>query len=84
MSYRISDFAKKCGVNKETIRYYEQKKLLLEPSRTNGGYRIYSDEDVKRVDFIKRLEDLGFSLSEIYKLLGVVDKDEARCEDRYL
>ncbi|MEC5423881.1 Hg(II)-responsive transcriptional regulator [Virgibacillus sp. C22-A2] len=81
MSYQISVFAEKCSVNKETIRYYEQKALLKEPSRTNAGYRIYSDDDVKRVKFIKRLQDLGFSLSEIYKLLGVVDNDEVRCEN---
>ncbi|MBU5467519.1 Hg(II)-responsive transcriptional regulator [Virgibacillus sp. MSJ-26] len=81
MSYRISAFAEKCGVNKETIRYYEHKALLKEPSRTNAGYRIYSDDDVKRVKFIKRLQDLGFSLSEIYKLLGVVDNDEVRCKN---
>ena len=81
MSYRISVFSEKCGVNKETIRYYEQKALLKEPSRTNAGYRIYSDDDVKRVKFIKRLQDLGFSLSEIYKLLGVVDNDEIRCKN---
>src|SRR5699024_778211 len=78
LSYQISVFAEKCGVNKETIRYYEQKALLKEPSRINTGYRIYSDDDVKRVKFIKRLQDLGFSLSEIYKLLGVVDNDEIR------
>lgn len=81
LSYRISVFAEKCGVNKETIRYYEQKSLLNEPSRTNAGYRIYSDDDVKRVKFIKRLQGLGFSLSEIYKLLGVVDNDEVRCKN---
>jgi len=81
LSYRISAFAEKCGVNKETIRYYEHKALLKEPSRTNAGYRIYSDDDVKRVKFIKRLQDLGFSLSEIYKLLGVVDNDEVRCKN---
>ncbi|QKY69407.1 Hg(II)-responsive transcriptional regulator [Lentibacillus sp. CBA3610] len=81
MSYRIKVFAEKCGVNKETIRYYEQKALLKEPSRINTGYRIYSDDDVKRVKFIKRLQDLGFSLSEIYKLLGVVDNDEIRCKN---
>lgn len=83
LSYRISEFAKKCGVNKETIRYYERKALLKEPSRTNKGYRIYSDDDVKRVKFIKRLQELGFSLSEIYKLLGVVDNDEVRCKNIY-
>lgn len=79
--YRISVFAEKCGVNKETIRYYEQKALLKEPYRTNVGYRIYSDADVKRVKFIKRLQDFGFSLSEIHKLLGVVDNDEVRCKN---
>lgn len=83
MSYRISLFAEKCGVNKETIRYYERKKLLQEPVRTMGGYRTYSEEDVKRVKFIKRAQELGFSLSEIYKLLGVVDKDQIRCEDMF-
>ena len=83
MSYRISEFAEKCGVNKETIRYYEKKNLLQEPFKTNAGYRIYSDDDVKRVGFIKRMQELGFSLNEIYKLLGVVDKDEVRCEDMF-
>ncbi len=83
MIYRISEFADKCGVNKETIRYYERKNLLKDPPRTESGYRIYSDDDVKRVGFIKRIQELGFSLSEIYKLLGVVDKDEVRCQDMF-
>ncbi|MDV4148065.1 MULTISPECIES: Hg(II)-responsive transcriptional regulator [Lactobacillales] len=83
MSYRITAFAEKCGVNKETIRYYEQKNLLQEPSRTKAGYRIYSYDDVKRVGFIKRIQRLGFSLNEIYKLFGVVDKVEVRCQDMF-
>jgi len=83
LSYQISVFAEKCGVNKETIRYYEKKALLKEPNRTDAGYRIYSDDDVKRVKFIKRLQDLGFSLSEICKLLGVVDNDNVRCQGMY-
>ena len=83
MYYRISEFAEKCEVNKETIRYYERKNLLQDPLKTNAGYRIYSDQDVNRVGFIKRMQDLGFTLSEIYKLLGVVDKDEVRCEDMF-
>lgn len=83
LCYQISVFAEKCGVNKETIRYYEKKELLKEPIRTDAGYRIYSDDDVKRVKFIKRLQDLGFSLSEVFKLLGVVDNDNLRCQDMY-
>src|SRR5699024_5195610 len=65
------------------IRYYEQKGLLQEPFRTNARYRIYSDDNVKRVKFIKRLQDLGFTLNEIYKLLGVVDNDEVRCRNMF-
>ena len=83
MAYRISSFAENCGVNKETIRYYERKKLLPEPDRTNTRYRSYSEKDIKRVKFIKHLQELGFSLSEIYKLLGVVDKDNVRCEGMF-
>lgn len=83
MIYRISEFAEKCGVNKETIRYYERKNLLQEPHRTEAGYRIYSYDDVKRVGFIKRIQKLGFSLNEIYKLLSVVDKDGVRCQDMF-
>ena len=83
MSYRISELATLCEVNKETIRYYERKELLQEPARNNSGYRIYSKETVKRVGFIRRLQELGFSLNEIYKLLGVVDKDDVRCEDMF-
>jgi MerR family mercuric resistance operon transcriptional regulator len=57
--YLISEFAEKSRVNKETIRYYEQKKLLKEPSRTESGYRLHSDEDIRRVKYIKQMQDLG-------------------------
>lgn len=83
MELLISELAEKCGVHKETVRYYERKKLLQQPSRTHSGYRVYSEDDVKRIKFIKRLQDLGFSLGEIYKLFGVVDNDEVRCRDMY-
>lgn len=81
MRYRISELAEKCSINKETIRYYERIGLLSEPSRTDAGYRVYSDNTVKRILFIKQMQDLGFSLVEINKLLGVVDKDSERCKD---
>ena len=84
MIYRISEFADKCGVNKETDQILRAKKIyyknLTERKLVN---RIYSYDDVKRVGFIKRIQELGFSLSEIYKLLGVVDKDEVRCQDMF-
>lgn len=81
MGYQIGEFAMISGVNKETIRYYERRELLKEPLRTKGGYRIYSDVDVKRVAFIRRMQELGFTLNDINKLLGVVDKDEVQCRN---
>ncbi|MGN8844418.1 Hg(II)-responsive transcriptional regulator [Niallia sp. Sow4_A1] len=81
--YRISELAVKSCVNKETIRYYEKVGLLKEPPRTNTGYRMFSEESVIRIKFIKRMQDLGFTLTEICKLLGVVDKDGERCNDMY-
>lgn len=81
--YRISELAEKSGVNKETIRYYERVGLLKEPPRTNAGYRMFSEESIIRIKFIKRMQDLGFTLNEISKLLGIVDKDDERCNDMY-
>lgn len=83
MEYKIGELAENCGVNKETIRYYERKSLLQKPAKNDSGYRIYSEDTVKRVGFIKRMQELGFSLNEVYRLLGVVDKDEVRCTDMF-
>jgi len=79
--YWISELAEKSGVNKETIRYYERVEVLKEPLRTNAGYRMFSEESIIRIKYIKRMQDLGFTLTEIFKLLGVVDKDGERCND---
>lgn len=81
--YLIGELAEQCGINKETIRYYERMGIISEPSRTNSGYRMYPSEAVDRIRFIKRMQELGFSLSEIHKLLGVVDKDDERCKHMY-
>ncbi|PFD39771.1 Hg(II)-responsive transcriptional regulator [Bacillus cereus] len=81
MQYRIGELAEKCGVNKETIRYYERLGLIPEPNRTEKGYRMYSLQMVDRLNFIKRTQELGFTLNEIDKLLGVVDCSEAKCCD---
>ncbi|MFY3793317.1 Hg(II)-responsive transcriptional regulator [Ureibacillus sp. MALMAid1270] len=83
MQLRIGELAEKCGVNKETIRYYERLGLILEPDRTENGYRMYSLQTVDRWKFIKRMQELGFTLNEIDKLLGVVDHNEVKCRDIY-
>ncbi|MFX3625411.1 MAG: mercury resistance transcriptional regulator MerR1 [Ectobacillus sp.] len=83
MRYRIGGLAEKCGVNKETIRYYERLGLIPVPNRTEKGYRMYSPQTVDRLHFIKRMQELGFTLNEIDKLLGVVDHNETKCRDIY-
>jgi len=77
----IGTLAKRSGVNVETIRYYQRRHLLQEPSKPTGGYRQYSLETVKRVRFIKRAQTLGFTLEEISGLLRL-DERKACLETR--
>lgn len=67
----IGRVASRAGVNIETIRYYERRGLLAEPPRTPSGYRQYAGDAVDRLRFIKRAQDLGFSLEEIRGLLDL-------------
>ena len=68
---RISEIAEQGRVNLQTIRYYEREGLLPKPPRLPSGYRVFSPETVLRVQFIKRAQDLGFSLREIKELLAL-------------
>ena len=70
-SLTISQVAKRGGVNIQTIRYYERQGLLTPISRTDAAYRIFSAESVRRIRFIKRAQELGFSLKEIKDLLSL-------------
>ena len=72
----ISKLAKKAEVNIQTVQYYERRGLIPDPQRTESGYRQYSHETVSRIRFIKRAQELGFSLKEISELLSLrVDKN---------
>lgn len=71
-----SRLAKRSGVHLETVRYYERQGLLPRPPRTAAGYRQFSPDSVRRIRFIKRAQDLGFSLSEIGDLLGSESNSE--------
>jgi Hg(II)-responsive transcriptional regulator len=73
--------AKQTGVNPETIRYYENIGLLPKAARTENGYRIYSEEDIRRIKFIKRAKELGFTLKEIKELLELRFEDIGSCSD---
>ncbi len=67
----ISQLAKRSAVSLETIRYYERQGLLLKPPRSTAGYRLFPLDDVRRVRFIRRAQELGFSLKEIKELLAL-------------
>jgi MerR family mercuric resistance operon transcriptional regulator len=69
----IGAFAKMAGVNVETIRFYQRKRLLPEPDRPYGGIRRYGESDVARVKFVKSAQRLGLSLDEIGQLLRLED-----------
>ena len=77
----IGELAKKTNVNIETIRYYERRGLLPEPPRNESGHRQYPPEALKRTDFIKRCQVLGFSLKEIKEILDLRITPNSTCAD---
>ena len=66
---RIGRVAAAADVNIQTLRYYERRGLLPEPARSNSGYRAYDPDTVRLVRFIKRAQELGFTLREIEDLI---------------
>lgn len=78
---KIGDVAKQAGVNVQTLRYYERVGILQPVIRRESGYRIYSEDAVKIVLFIKKSQELGFSLDEIKELLQLKASDVSRCEE---
>lgn len=70
-SLSIGHLAREAGVNLETVRYYERRGLLQRPPRSASGYRLFPEETVRRLRFIRRAQELGFSLGEIQELLSL-------------
>jgi Hg(II)-responsive transcriptional regulator len=76
----ISELAKRAGVNRETIRYYERRRLFARPARTISGYRVFPDDAIDRLRFIKHAQALGFTLEEVRELLGLRLDERSSCE----
>lgn len=75
-----SNVAKKLHINPETLRYYEQQKLIKNPKRLENNYRIYDKEDISRIQFILMAKQLGFTLKEIKELLklSITEKSDRK------
>ena len=67
----IGEMAQRAGVNIETVRYYERRGLIPRPARSESGYRLYSEDTINLIKFIRHAKELGFSLREIKELLSL-------------
>ena len=74
-NYTRKEISKELNIGVETLRYYEKIGIIPMPARTEAGYRIYSEEDLVRLQFIMRAKELGFTLNEIFDILQILDGD---------
>ncbi len=86
-TYKIGEAARRANVNKETVRYYEKRGLIPEPDRRRSadwsrpGYRIFTKRHIDQIKFIKRAQELGFTLNEIKELLELRMDDGTTCSE---
>jgi MerR family transcriptional regulator, copper efflux regulator len=76
---RIGQVSKQTGMSIDTIRFYERNKLLSPPARSEGGFRLYSTDDLSVLHFIRSLQMLGFSLNEIREFVSLRTNDLRAC-----
>jgi len=75
----IGEVARRTGLTADAIRFYEREHLLQRPARTHGGFRLFSPEDIERVRFIRKVQELGFTLAEVKELLVLRDESVEAC-----
>jgi DNA-binding transcriptional MerR regulator len=74
---QIGDVAERTGLSLRTIRWYEEVGLVPPSARTTGGFRLYTDSDIERLEIVKRMKPLDFTLEEMRDLLGTLDQLDA-------
>ncbi|GAA0221833.1 Zn(2+)-responsive transcriptional regulator [Marinomonas primoryensis] len=80
--YRIGELARICNINSDTLRFYEKNALLTPSSRSESGYRLYTEKDKDTLQFILRAKGVGFTLADIRELLSIeVNKADNACAD---
>tara|TARA_Y100000588_G_scaffold262467_1_gene277141 strand:- start:126 stop:515 length:390 start_codon:yes stop_codon:yes gene_type:complete len=84
VSFTIGHLAERSGVKIETIRYYERIDLIPPPPRSAGGRRVYGEDDIKRLRFVRRSRELGFSLDDIRTMFQLADRGHSCGEVRTL
>jgi DNA-binding transcriptional MerR regulator len=70
---QIGEVAKRLGLSLRTVRYYEEQGLVTPQTRTSGGFRLFSDEQVRRLELIKQMKPIGFTIQEMRDLLDARD-----------
>jgi MerR family transcriptional regulator, mercuric resistance operon regulatory protein len=76
----IGELSRRTKVNIETVRYYERKGIMPSPPRTESGHRIYDENHLKRLSFVRRCRELGFGLDSVMEMLRMVDGGGVTCE----
>jgi len=79
--FTIGKLAGQTGVSNDTLRYYEQERLIKPAAKSPGGYRLYDKDSTRRIHFIKHAQSCGFTLAEIRELLALRGRDKACCGD---
>jgi Cd(II)/Pb(II)-responsive transcriptional regulator len=81
MTIKIGELARRTGATVETIRYYEKERLLPEPSRSAGNYRLYNEKHIERLQFILHCRTLDMALDEVRILLEYWEEPDKDCAD---
>jgi len=79
VEFQIGSVASRSGLTVDTIRFYEKQGLIAKPSRSEGGFRLYTEAAIERLSFVSRAQTLGFSLEEIRELLLLRDAGGEAC-----
>ncbi|AKJ40967.1 Zn(2+)-responsive transcriptional regulator [Pragia fontium] len=80
--YRIGQLAKLANVTPDTIRYYEKQNMMSHDVRSEGGFRLYTEQDLQRLKFIRYAKQLGFTLESIAELLSIrVEPEQHTCQE---